>query len=128
MAVPHKNQLILGGYFFEEIVLGSHTLTCSMSNNVYIGYLKDDEWLNSRVLPQDAEPEVFPNPFSQTFRLINHEEILSVKIFNSSSVLMESYDDEGVPQMMGACWPKGVYIIRVILKSGQVSSYKALKI
>ena len=128
MSVPYKNHIIVGGYFFEELIMGNITLTCSTSNNVYIGYLKDDEWLSSRVLPQDSGDVVFPNPFSHSMHLTHKEDILNMKVYNSSSVLIESFNTDDMPSILGNDWPKGMYFIKLISKNGHMTSQKAIKI
>ena len=128
MAVPYINQVIIGGYFFEELIMGSITLTCSTSNNVYISYLKDDTWLASNVISDDVKSEIYPNPFSKQGRIITDDDILSIKIYNASAIFIEEYKENNGTVVLGENWQKGVYFIHVLYKNGQHTVLKAVKI
>ena len=108
--------------------MGNITLTCSTSNNVYIGYLKDDEWLDSEILPSNNGCDIYPNPFSGQAKLITSDAILSIEIYNASAVFIEEYKENNVPIVLGENWQKGVYFIHVLYKNGQRTMVKAVKI
>ena len=128
MAVPHINQVIIGGYFFEELKMGNITLTCSTSNNVYVGYLKDDTWLATNVISDAAKCEIYPNPFSKQGRIITEDDIISIKIYNASAVFIEEYNETNGPIVLGKNWQKGVYFVHVFYENGQHAVVKAVKI
>jgi len=128
MSVPYTNQVIIGGYFFEELVMGNITLNCNTSNNVYIGYLKDDTWLASGETPYDSQTVIFPNPFLEQGRIITDEDVLNIKVFNASAVLIEEYGAGNLPDVLGKKWPRGMYFVHVIFENGRRTMLKAVKI
>jgi len=128
MSVPYTNQVIIGGYFFEELIMGNITLNCNTSNNVYIGYLKDDTWLDSNILAEGKKCNIYPNPFLKHGEIITDEHILNVKVFNASAILIEEYNEDRSPITLGENWPKGLYFVHVLYKNGQSTMIKAVKI
>ena len=127
MTIPFTNQIFLGGQFNNDLSLGELNLSSLESNNVYITYLKDDTWLNAKLVEPSNLP-ISPNPFVRSFKIESNLHYKSVEVFDFRGVLLEVYSGDNIPKNIGDNWKSGVYVLRFVLEDGQSSISKVVKI
>jgi len=127
MTVPYSNQVFVAGQFNDVLTMGDIEISSPESNNVYLGYLKDDTWLNSSII-QSHEVELYPNPFNQSFHISLEDKFDELEIYTLSGVLIEKYSDDNIPLNIGISWDSGVYMLKFISESDQYTFKKVVKI
>jgi hypothetical protein len=127
MTVPYSNQVFVAGQFNDALTMENIEINSPESNNVYLGYLKDDTWLNSSII-HSHEVELYPNPFNQSFHISSENKFKELEIYTLSGVLIEKYSDDNAPLSIGDSWNSGVYMIKFISESDIYTFKKVVKI
>lgn len=127
MTIPFSNQVFLGGLFNDDLNLGDLQLSSLESNNVYVAYLKDDTWLNTKPVSQN-NLSISPNPFVQSFQIETNLHYRIIEVFDFRGVLIEKYMSNNIPENIGKGWKAGVYMLRFVSEDGQENISKVVKI
>ncbi|MEE4176256.1 MAG: chitobiase/beta-hexosaminidase C-terminal domain-containing protein [Bacteroides sp.] len=90
--------------------------------------LDDFELSTSVTLTEMPAVSIYPNPFSDHIRLLNLEQIDIVRLVNSSGQIVREYEAvDGDLQIGTSSLERGLYIIQLIDKTGQVYVRKMIR-
>lgn len=119
--------MFVGGQFNEALALGDIEISSMQSNNVYVAYLKDDTWLNNSNL-NISTFSVAPNPFKDSFKLNDVEDLKYIEISNSIGELILTIRNPQSFTEFGNDWETGVYIMNTLTSKGERKTIKLVKI